>query len=205
MRQSHGIRTFQMLGVLYFSLLMGGCFGVIDFPFTVTEHPAGEKFNLKIELSLTQQLLDSKWEVTDGNMNIIYLGEPFSQNAEYLARLLFTEVFVSRPTTDSHSGDQADAILTPKLVSLNHSRPALAGFDEQTTAVFEWRLTDVDQNIIWVKSITSKTLSMAGGLGSIDFYDREHVTLLLNDLFKKSFDAMSSSPEIKEFSQSRQS
>ena len=84
MIQTHGKRTFQLLGLVSFSIFLVGCGGGIDFPFTVTEHPAGEKFNLKTKLVITPQLLADKWEITGGGGHLIYLGEPFSQNAEHL-------------------------------------------------------------------------------------------------------------------------
>ncbi len=201
MTQSLGNRTLYILGVLFFGLLIVGCGGVIEFPFNVTKHPASDKFNLKIQLVITPQLLEAQWTSGIPGTNIILLGEPFSQNAEHLARKLFREVHVSKPA-DPQLNVETDGILTPKMVSLRHT-PGMAGFDSQTTVIFEWRLTDSEKNIVWVKSLTSKILSTAPGLGGIDSGNREHVTLVVNDLFKQSFEAMTSSPEIKEFSESQ--
>jgi hypothetical protein len=64
---------------------------------------------------------------------------------------------------------------------------------EKTIIFLEWKLEDKENNLIWVDTVKGE------GKATTPQKDEETNRMLLSDLFRNSFQAMKSSPEIRKF------
>lgn len=166
----------------------------------VTGYPQAEKINLKVQLMLTEEMCSAVWHMNydydDGkappkdNRKLDFpLGDDFCLNTRKVANILFTDV-IEKKNSSSITG--IDAILTPKILTLIRNRPPGATNEQTTTIIVKWSLKDNNGNIIWVDTITAQ--------GKANLVDtQKQVQDLFNDLFQKSFKALSSSVEIRRF------
>lgn len=166
----------------------------------VTGYPQAEKINLKVQLMLTEEMCSAVWHMNydydDGkappkdNRKLDFpLGDDFCLNTRKVANILFTDV-IEKKNSSSITG--IDAILTPKILTLIRNRPPGATNEQTTTIIVKWSLKDNNGNIIWVDTITAQ--------GKANLVDtQKQVQNLFNDLFQKSFKALSSSVEIRRF------
>lgn len=163
-------------------------------------HSQHKKIDLNVNLRLFEALRSAKWErhLIDDTW-IIPLGGVFSQNAEMITRQLFSRVVVTSEAA-SPALDGIDATLTPRMISVD--QPWVQGIWNDTiiTVIFEWALRDSQGNIVWIDTITAEGREPGGSKSEPT---TKRVKKLLEDLFQKSFDAMSSSREIKEFAARR--
>jgi hypothetical protein len=190
-----------MLQVSLLALSLTSCtytYGVPKEPVVV--HSQHKKIDLNVNLRLFEALRSAKWErhLIDDTW-IIPLGGVFSQNAEMITRQLFSRVVVTSEAA-SPALDGIDATLTPRMISVD--QPWVQGIWNDTiiTVIFEWALRDSQGNIVWIDTITAEGREPGGSKSEPT---TKRVKKLLEDLFQKSFDAMSSSREIKEFAARR--
>ena len=118
-----------------------------------------------------------------------------------LARALFSDVVVMHDGSVP-PGSDADAVLIPRVLSITHTRPLFTFQDMQTTMVFEWTMKQRNGDVVWVDTITVSDKATMGGL-SAGANARAHVEAMVALLYRRSFEAMASSPQIKEFSVNR--
>ncbi len=157
-----------------------------------------EKINLKVELRLSEDLRNAKWEMRQGrHILTMPLGENLAANADLLARAAFTEVSVSKNAAGP-SGGQVDATLVPKMIS-SARVPQNARHPEYKMAVIlEWALKDKANQLIWIDTITGE--GKISDLGENAEENTAKLTeALVRDLFIKSYEAISSSPEIRAY------
>jgi hypothetical protein len=151
------------------------------------------KVPLKVELILSDELRAAEWHekgmkgfITKVNYRLV-LGEALASNAENVTREVFIGVVV---TGGSEGPGQAGlrAALIPRFVNAEQ-------YGNTLTVLLEWTLQDADGNIVWVDTIKGEgDSSWSLGSGS-----EPASTPMLNDLFHKSFTALSSSRAIREF------
>ncbi len=166
----------------------------------ISGYPDKEKIHLKVAVLLSQELRDAKFERRGGGDTwLIPLGEPLSENSAEVARHVFSDVVVSSSSSDSEI-DGVDAILVPTM-QLAATTFRSRGQDQATTVMFKWHLKDPAGNTIWVETIRSEAKS--GGLPFAKDGLKQRIQALNEDLFHKSFDAMNSSQEIREFANRR--
>jgi hypothetical protein len=187
----------RLLQVFSITFVLASCTVVYHVPLEPVECPQRDKIDLKVALCLTEELRNAKWEKKKmGDTYTLPLGEAFSLNAEMVARALFSNVLVTNNATNSVEA-WVDTILTPRMVSVQLTRPLFIWEESKIAVIFEWSLKDVKGDIIWVDTITGV------GKGTIKRYSKdsamEAVEMLLEDLFQKSFQVMSSSMEIRRF------
>jgi hypothetical protein len=188
--------------LLVLSALFFGCTQTIAVPkVALTDFQDQPKIPLSVVLQVTDELRDAKSVRKEGrNVFIMPLGGNLAVNAELLAQALFTTVQVGNNGTVDLAG-AADPILTPKFIS---SVRIISGFpvefEYKIAVVLEWTLTDADGNIIWLDTIIGE-----GRLTDYVANSAEMTRLLLeamfSDLFHKSYQALSSSPEIRKFAE----
>ena len=165
----------------------------------VTGYSQTGKINLKVQLMLTEEMCSAVWHMNydydtgkapPKNKTLDFpLGDDFCLNTRKMANTLFADVIEKR---NSSSIDGIDAILTPKILTLIRNRPPGATNEQTTTIIVEWSLKDNSEDIIWVDTITAQ--------GKAELVEtQKQVQDLFNDLFHKSFKAISSSVEIKRF------
>jgi hypothetical protein len=164
----------------------------------ISEYPTKERIHLKVALLLPQELRDAKFERHGGGDTwVIPLGEAFYKNAAQVSEQLFSDVVIV-----SNGAEMAgvDAILIPTM-QLAASTVRSRGQEQVTTVMFKWHLTDPDGNTVWVETIRGEGKS--GGLPFANDGLKKRLQALNEDLFHKSFEAMASSLEIRDFAERR--
>lgn len=151
-----------------------------------------KKWDLKVNLCLSDELRASK------HGNAIQIGEQLSKNSKELSELLFESVEVTK-TPIKGEGRQIDAILSPSISVIERSLGATALSESIFTIVMEWKLEDVDNNIIWVDSIKGEGRESTGNIFNHKSKMEKQIKKLLKDLFSKSFRSIKESPEIRQF------
>ena len=94
---------------------------------------------------------------------------------------------------------KVDAILAPRMVSAERTRPMYIFQEQTTTIILEWMMKDVNGDLIWVDTITGEGKAPMGGPFGEKKNARKQVERALEELFQKSFETMSSSVEIRGF------
>ena len=195
------IRLINRLKVIYLICalsIMVGCTHVSKVPdYSLhsqrNDYDLEKKIDLNIALVQNEALRTAKWEVSHaGDTWLMEIGPQLAKNSNELASILFKNVTV---TDISKSNSRVDAVLTPRVVTIER---AYAGKDEGviTTIVFEWKLQDRDQNLIWIDTIKGNSKASLR-------QDEDGNRLLLQDLFRKSFQSIKSSPEINMYAEKR--
>ena len=182
--------------ILIVAISLIGCAGGV---LSVLVEPASynkvevEKINLTTMLYLDEAFRNAKWEnePIGFEANVIELGENFTINAKNLANAVFSDVVIIT-SQDEISKDKGDVILMPKVKSSKQNRPYVAWNDSTLTVIMEWSLKDTENNLLWITNIKGEGVARVGK-------DKERLQSLINDLFKKSYNAITSSPEIKDY------
>lgn len=178
-------------------LVLTGC-GTLVYQLNtppVSNYPAKQKIDLKIELLIPKKLEVFSHESASEEL---HLGNILVKNAENMSRAIFRQVVVTqgkgKPTQAG-----VDAVLIPKVVSVAHKRPIYSGSERKLTIIFQWLLKDVEGTTIWVDTIEGEGANDLGTAFSLESNTRERVRLLMEDLFKKSYLSIASSKEIENF------
>src|SRR6266446_215467 len=193
-------RSIWILHVSLLATLVAGCTHTYSPPKNpVGGFPTVSKIPLNVELRLSDELRAAKWESHwMGDTWLIPLGGAFTQNAEVVARELFSSVVVTNGNTGP-AKDGVNAILTPRMVLVEQNRARWAYGNQVLTVLFEWTLADAQGNTVWVDTIKGESEEVMGTVLTQTSHGEKRVKELLEDLFRKSFQAMSSSPAIREF------
>lgn len=168
---------------------ISGCTHIIKVPdYSLQSQPAvfavDRKIDLNIALIQSEALRTAKWEMSmQGDTFIMEVGPQLTKNSRELASLLFTNSVV---TDIPKSAASVDAYLTPRVIAV-----------ERTMIILEWKLQDPHQNLVWIDTIK-------GEIKAPDTRSKEEANRspLLEDLFRKSFQAIKSSPEISNYAAS---
>ncbi len=191
-------KAIQSFLFLIFILVLNSCAMVYEIPEVQVSYPKTDKIGLNILLFLTNEFRNTMWQDQEGELDLIQLGEHFVKNSEKLANTLFSNVLVTSDPT-SHTETQIVAILTPRVVSIKKSYPMTIFQPVITTFIFEWSLKDKKNDLIWIDTITLRLncdgCTAMGASGKI----KKHGQKIVEELFQKSFNSISSSQEIKEF------
>lgn len=161
------------------------------------------KLNLSADLCLTEEFRSTKWEITSmGEKWRISLGDSLVNCATELASYLFTKSQVtSAPIGNDAAG--IDVILTPRVTDVSRLESGRASTLSRLVVVVEWRLEDAKGKLVWLQSITGEGVAPVGNTISAGKYEGQQVDLLMKDLFKKTFEAIKTSPEIQQFAASK--
>jgi len=162
----------------------------------IEDYPQKEKINLSVELNLTDEMCNAKWNMhfEDREGMDFPLGDDFCLNVTKICSCLFTDV----KKIDEQPSLEADATLTPKIINLIRTRPRSVWGEQITTIIVEWSLKNKNGDVIWLDTITAQ------GKGEIPETQKQ-VQALFDDLFHQTFDAISSSIEIRHFAEVQKS
>lgn len=183
------IRMNRLLAIMVACamLTLTGCTHIIKVPDYSLQSQSAEfavdkKIDLNIALVQNEALRTAKWEMSmQGDTFIMEVGPQLTKNSNELASLLFNNVVV---TDLPKSAGSVDAYLTPRVVAI-----------ERDTIILEWKLQAPNQNLLWVDTIKGEVTDTAARSKE----DNINRSPLLEDLFRKSFQAMKSSPEIAKY------
>ncbi len=197
-RQTKRNKVIQSLFFVIFIVFLNSCATVYEIPEVQVNYPKADEMDLNILLFLTNEFRNTMWQDQKGEVDLIKLGEHFAKNAEQLTNTLFLNVSVTSDLA-KHTETQIDAVLTPRVVSIKKSYPLIIFQPVITTLIFEWSLKDNKGDLVWIDTITLRLncdgCTAMGASGRI----KEHGQKIVEELFQKSFEAISTSQEIKEF------
>ncbi|MGE0826155.1 MAG: hypothetical protein AB7G75_17115 [Candidatus Binatia bacterium] len=153
------------------------------------------KIPLNVELFLSDELRAAEWhgKGTRGSGNYrLDLGTVLAYNAENVTREVFSEVLV---TGGSEGPGQArlPGVLIPRFVNAER-------YGNTLTILLEWTLRDAEDNVVWIDTIKGEGSSTWSLLSPTE----QQSVAVINDLFHKSFTALSTSRAIREFVAKRQ-
>ena len=181
-------------------LALAGCTHVYHPPKEpVRGYASTNKVPLTVELYLSDELRAAKWErQVMGDTFRVPLGEAFARNAEVVAREAFSEVVVTNGAAGPGKTG-CGAVLIPRMVVAEENMAAWAFGSETLTVLLEWTLKNVQGNTVWVDTIKGEGEAHAGNVFTHSSNAEQRVKAMVEDLFRKSFQAMSSSRAIREF------
>jgi|GEM_PF-3442365 len=157
------------------------------------------KIDLRTELRLTKELREAKWEKHSmGDTFRIPLGDQLAKNSVELASTLFSRVITTNEGEPIATAG-TDAVLTPRVVLVERTLGATAFGESVLSVVLKWKLEDLSGNVVWIDSIEGEGRARSGNIFTHKANAEKQIQLLLEDLFRKSFEAIKSSPEVKQF------
>jgi hypothetical protein len=199
------ISSVRLLAMFCFITALGGCTSNMNLvkPSKLQVAGVSKKIPLNVELRLTDEYRDAKWEYSlMGSTSRLPFGEHLVTNTVELAKSLFSEVIITTPTGPNGLAApmpaRCSAILLPRLVYVDITRR----FDSYTTMALEWSLYDSSKKLVWVDSFRSEVKGLIEGVKDNKSMVQRQFDLLLEGLLKQSGQAMLSSPEIREFVES---
>ncbi|MET0121969.1 MAG: hypothetical protein ABW124_13080 [Candidatus Thiodiazotropha sp. 6PLUC9] len=124
-----------------------------DFVFSVPPiiHSFQPDISLKVGLVLSDDFKNAVW-ISDEHKINFHIGAVFSEKAKEVSTAVFSKVVVA-DTAQTFSPTAVNAMLEPKLVSYERSRPVFGTSTTIDTVVIQWTLTGPNENLIWVDSI----------------------------------------------------
>lgn len=164
---------------------------------TVSEQPV---FSLSATLQLDESLQDYTYCMELGDTLNFPLNGIMAQNAEVLARSLCEKVVVVTTPTSGIGQDLTDLTMVPRVVSIDRLfHGQWASSDVDTTISIEWTLTDRVGETVWLGTVHGTTRGETGNVFSIKRKSCAQLQDALKDVFKRSFQRMSTAPEITAF------
>lgn len=190
----------KLVFILYLSailILIGGCTTTYRVPEErFTGYPHDTKIPLNVGLIISPEFLDAKWE---DSTRVAKFGNALAANSEALAGQVFKSVELAKGF-ESKAG--LDGFLIPK-VSLIDSTYGFAWDDLVLTLIVEWSLKDPNGKLIWVDTVKGQATSKSGSFGHEKQFT-SRAKSAIDDLFLRSYEAMISSPEIRDYADTTQ-
>lgn len=172
---------------------------IYKVPDEALEFPSVSVYEVTVDLQLTAELLATAARfVWQGEIFITELGEPLAANSTRMARALFERVTVCS-TGDCGSEPRSEAVLTPRVVSIQQSIPSSAWDQSTISMALEWSLTTPEGKIVWVETVVANGTAAGGGGFGRGATSRTRGSRLLADAFEKSFYVISRSSEIARY------
>lgn len=207
----HSLLTILALILL---LTLSGCGRPDAFHFKVDpiSHTFLPDVPLRIGLVLTDEFTNSTW-VWETHKITYHIGGVFSEKAKEVSTAVFSDVVVVE-NKQALAASDVTALLIPQMISFERTRPVFLNQDQISTAIVKWTLTDINDALIWVDTVTAECESPGAiGVGTavmtlspypaIKRGTDKQMELLMKDFFNKSVKAMKSSVEIMGFAKAR--
>jgi hypothetical protein len=163
----------------------------------VSGYELTKRIPLSVELYLSDELRAGVgYKPILGDALARYVGVMLAHNAEAVTQEVFTAVVI---TGDSDVPGRAgsNAVLVPRVVTIELDPSAILG-PETLTVLLEWKLQDEQGNIIWIDTVTGEGEAETW-IPLIKEPRSNQIAAMFNDLFHKSFTALSSSRAIRDF------
>jgi hypothetical protein len=186
-------------------VLLSGCVHMEHTPAVAfTDYPSAEKINLHVGLVLSPEYRSTEWKFKFGGDTWHFpIGENLTTNSEYMARQLFSS-FAELDTESATNGENVNAFLIPQVKAFEGSSGAFAWSEAVRTLIVEWSLNDLKNNPIWVDTIRADAKGKLGTAFTQTRNDEQLVGKAIDQLFLKSYEAISQAPEIRKFATSQQ-
>ncbi|MFO0795297.1 MAG: hypothetical protein U0586_14700 [Candidatus Brocadiaceae bacterium] len=186
--------------LLFLTTVFAGCAHVYKCPTQPIQlNQQIDKIPLNIELVQSNELRTAQWEKHSmGDVFRIPLGDAFLLNTESVAQKLFSSVIVTQSKSGRNNAG-VEAILIPRMVLADRTFGVTAFGDSILTFMLEWKMEDLNGNTIWVDTIKREGKEKTGNVFTNTSNAKKQIETCLTELFQKSFQTISSSPEIREF------
>ena len=196
MNMTNFLGLARVLCFLFIVTLLGGCAAhrEAELKFTPDLYQKLDKYPIRINLELSDDY--RKAECCEGWG--IPLGTDLTRYSTNLAKHMFDLVSDS---TSTDNEPNIDAVLVPEILSLDHQRGGAAGKESKVAITQKWTLQDSVGKPIWIQAITGVGVMETGTAFSEKTRLKERILLAIDDLFIKSAKEISSSVEIRKFSE----
>ncbi len=205
-------RSVPFVMILAVAVLLSSCMiPPKDFVFSVppVSHSFKPEIPLQLGLVLTDEFKNAIW-VSDEHKINFHVGAVLSEKAKEATVAIFSDVLVAEHKQDFPPGT-VNALLEPKLISYERTRPVFGTQTTVDTAVIQWTLTDMHDSLVWVDSV------QVDGESSVTGGEATRAVLTMNPwkvgklaadrgmemmavrFFNESVSAMQSSVEIRAF------
>jgi hypothetical protein len=183
-------------------LAFNGCAPTyLDAPLERVEYDSSEKINLSVMLCFSDDVRNADFDASDRRY-VIRVGSTFVQNAETLARTLFSVVEMGEQR-EGCLAPNVDATLTPAIVSMSRNYPVWATTPSKTVVQVRWTMVDTTGQIVWLDTISGSESKRAGNSLNYKKKAAEDFKTAIHRVLSQTFEAISSSPEILRFAEER--
>lgn len=158
--------------------------------------PHGEPLALRVRLYLTDEFRAAEWRarVDPFAIAVMPVGDALADGAKQVARAAFTPVEVAeRPPL--FPAPDVDAILVPRVVSIDRTNPPTIFGEQETSIVLEWTLRSGTGEPLWVGTFTGRGKGRKSA--HPDKTARTQMQAAMREVFGESFVTLSSSPAIR--------
>jgi hypothetical protein len=196
-----GLRRWSSVLLIGAACLAGSaCTTVLDHPVRVVDtYPPAQRIPINVALVLTEELRNAKLEDhVAGDTLIIPFGEHLARNSESMAQRLFSAVTVQKDLSGVTDQDVAAALI-PRMVFVEQSLGIWVWSDAMITMGLEWTLKDRQGAIVWIDTVKGTGTTNMGNAFTGRARMRERAGLVVDDVFRKSFDAIAGAQAIKDF------
>jgi hypothetical protein len=188
------IRTIGASTLSIFALLVvvfaGGCSHRMDCTIApCSDYAAKPKIPAAVRVAYAPDFAQTgwRWEYM-GDTWDYPMGAVLTRSTDALARAVFANV-------DAKAASGPQGVLTAKVVALSQDMPGAGNAPQHMVVAIEWQLADQAGRPIWVATVQGEGTAKMGGESRMN----ERAALVVNSLFRKSFETMQASPEIREW------
>ena len=161
-----------------------------------------ETIDMAVALQLSHEFCDNTRRMGINNELIVH-GDIFCENAEQMARTLFTEVSVVDSGQNLPGGGVA-AVLTPQLKNIEYCIANMQGGNIYKMLItMEWSLTSTGGDLVWTETIEGKCEKSGFFVSSYIEGFRQKVEMTTDDLFQKTYEEIINSREIRAFAKAQ--
>lgn len=190
---------FRVVLVVVVGAILASCMGCTNNyevrPEPLTEWPSHEKLDMGVQLVLTPEFCNAKYEKSMMGDRYVYpLGPALANNAEAMARQAFREVKVDRASSAT-AGDMAT--LTPSVTHADLSFAMTVFEPVPMTCDVLWTLCDPQGRTLWAETVRGQCRHPLGNMYTHYSEARTRADKLMKDLFQKSLTTITTSPEFR--------
>lgn len=191
-------KTPHHIMIVLTGLLLSGC--------TVT-YKVDPKLSLKfpdqkqpafVRLQLTDAFSQYNWEHKTGLGDTfrMQLGPALREHAEGMMKSLYQDVDLVNDNANDASTD-AKLVFTPRVVSVERAIGMTAFSKSRIVIDLEWKVTNAKGKLVWIQTIQGVGEANTGNMFTHKAEARKQGKRAVEDLFKKSHEAIQRSPEIR--------
>jgi hypothetical protein len=185
-------------GLLLIGMFSGGC--TINYELNTTpisNWPDHERVPASVDLVLSDQLRGYVFEKTSwGGDHFRYpIGNVVAVNSRAMAEAAFAKVIVTDGKSPPPPG--VNGILTPEMGLVDRSESAFAFDPVDMTADVKWTMSDPHGQVLWIKTVRGTAKHDLSNVFGHTAAAREHVDLVMQDLFTKSLKEITTAPDVR--------
>ncbi len=150
-------------------------------------YAASERVPVSVYVAYAPGFTDAKWQYSSIGP-VLVIGPVLKENTARLAKATFAQMASDRAT--------AQGVLTAKVVGVEQSIPNIGFQPCEMVISMEWELTDRSGKVIWVRTVQGRGIEDWRTNLTVESDTNKRAKRAMDDLFKKTYDEIKSSPEI---------